>query len=46
MNKPLMAPSLMCMDPKNVARDISVMDEHFDLYHVDVMDSHFCPNMA
>ena len=46
MNRPLMAPSLMCMDPMNVARDISVMDEHFDLYHVDVMDSRFCPNMA
>ena len=46
MNRLLMASSLMCMDPMNVARDISVMDEHFDLYHVDVMDSHFCPNMA
>ncbi len=46
MSKPLMAPSLMCMDPMNVERDVKVMDEHFDLYHVDVMDSHFCPNMA
>ena len=46
MHKPLIAPSLMCMDPMNVERDVHVMDEPFDLYHVDVMDSHFCPNMA
>lgn len=46
MTKPLIAPSLMCMDPMNVERDVKVMDQAFDLYHVDVMDSHFCPNMA
>lgn len=46
MTKPLIAPSLMCMDLMNVERDIKVMDEAFDWYHIDVMDSHFCPNMA
>lgn len=46
MRKPLIAPSLMCMNPMNVERDVEVMDEAFDLYHVDVMDGHFCPNMA
>ncbi len=46
MNRPLIAPSLMCMDPMNVSRDIEVMDKAFDLYHVDVMDGSFCPNMA
>ena len=46
MRKPLIAPSLMCMNPMNVDRDVEVMDEAFDLYHVDVMDGHFCPNMA
>ena len=40
------APSLMCMNPMNVQRDIEVMDREFDLYHVDIMDGHFCPNMA
>ena len=46
MNKLLIAPSLMCMDPLNVTRDVKIMDERFDLYHVDVMDGRFCPNMA
>lgn len=46
MRKPLVAPSLMCMDLLNIERDIETMDREFDLYHVDIMDSHFCPNMA
>lgn len=46
MQRPAIAPSLMCMDPANVLHDIRAMDESFDLYHVDVMDAHFCPNMA
>ena len=31
MTKPLIAPSLMCMDPMNVERDVKVMDQAFDL---------------
>ena len=46
MSRPQIAPSLMCMNPMNVARDVAVMDQYFDLYHVDIMDGHFCPNMA
>lgn len=46
MKNPLIAPSLMCMDLMNVERDIKIMDDAFDWYHIDVMDSHFCPNMA
>ena len=46
MTRPKIAPSLMCMNPMNVMRDIEVMDREFDLYHVDIMDAHFCPNMA
>ena len=46
MTRPKIAPSLMCMNPMNVQRDIEVMDREFDLYHVDIMDAHFCPNMA
>lgn len=46
MHKPLISPSLMCMSPLHVERDVHVMDKEFKLYHVDVMDGHFCPNMA
>ncbi|MBY4797185.1 ribulose-phosphate 3-epimerase [Collinsella sp. AGMB00827] len=46
MTKPLIAPSLMCIDVLRVSQELPVMDQAFDLYHVDVMDSHFCPNMA
>lgn len=46
VTKPIIAPSLMCIDPLRVSQELPVMDEAFELYHVDVMDSHFCPNMA
>lgn len=46
MMQPQIAPSLMCMDVSQVAHDVESMDRSFDLYHVDIMDGHFCPNMA
>lgn len=46
MAQPQIAPSLMCMDVSQVAHDVESMDRSFDLYHVDIMDGHFCPNMA
>ena len=46
MTQPQIAPSLMCMDVSQVAHDVESMDRSFDLYHVDIMDGHFCPNMA
>lgn len=46
MAQPQIAPSLMCMDVSQVAHGVESMDRSFDLYHVDIMDGHFCPNMA
>ncbi|MBC5690457.1 ribulose-phosphate 3-epimerase [Mediterraneibacter sp. NSJ-55] len=46
MKKVLFAPSLMCMDMMNLSRDLTILDEYMDLYHIDIMDGHFCPNIA
>ena len=40
------APSLMCMDFGKIKEQFAVMDQYMKLYHVDIMDGHFCKNMA
>lgn len=40
------APSLMCMDFGKMKEEFAVMDQYVNLYHVDIMDGHFCKNMA
>ena len=40
------APSLMCMDLGKIKEQFAVMDQYMKLYHVDIMDGHFCTNMA
>ncbi len=40
------APSLMCMDLGKIKEQFSIMDRYMQLYHVDIMDGHFCKNMA
>lgn len=40
------APSLMCMDLGKIKEQFEIMDRHVKLYHVDIMDGHFCRNMA
>ena len=40
------APSLMCMNLGKMKEQFQIMDQSFDLYHVDIMDGHFCKNMA
>lgn len=41
-----LAPSLMCMDFLHVEEQIKVLNEHMDMLHYDVMDGHFCKNIA
>jgi D-allulose-6-phosphate 3-epimerase len=36
----------MCMDFGKMKEQFEIMDRHVDLYHVDIMDGHFCRNMA
>lgn len=40
------APSLMCMDYGKMKEQFEIMDKYVDIYHVDIMDGHFCKNMA
>ncbi len=44
--KPSFAPSMMCMDYLKIQEQMGILNERADLYHVDVMDGHFCKNMA
>ncbi len=40
------APSLMCMDFGKMQEQFKILDKYIDLYHVDIMDGHYCKNMA
>ena len=42
----MLSPSLMCMDFGKMKEQFRIMDKYVDLYHVDIMDGHFCKNMA
>lgn len=44
--RPQFAPSLMCMDFLNVREEMEVLNRHADLYHVDIMDGHYCKNIT
>lgn len=44
--KPQFAPSLMCMDLLNIEKQIRVLNGRMDLYHVDIMDGHYCRNIT
>jgi len=42
----MIAPSLMCMDFLQVGQQISIFNKHMDLLHFDMMDGHYCRNLA
>lgn len=44
--RPQFAPSLMCMDFLNIREDMEILNRHADLYHVDIMDGHYCKNIT
>lgn len=45
MNTRLLYPSLMCMSPLDIRRDLGVLCTTFDGVHVDIMDGHFCKSI-
>ncbi|RJX75303.1 ribulose-phosphate 3-epimerase [Vibrio sinensis] len=46
MKKPLIAPSLMCMDLTRLEEQIRFFDDKVGYYHVDIMDGHFVRNLT
>jgi len=43
---PKFSVSLMCMDFLDIRHQIEILNRRADLYHVDIMDGHFCKNIA
>ena len=46
MRAPLVAPSLLAADQTDLAAAVQTLDAHCDVFHVDVMDGHFVPNIS
>lgn len=46
MSAPLIAPSLLAADQTDLATAVHRLDEHCDVFHVDVMDGRFVPNIS
>lgn len=38
--------SLMCMDFLNVREQLEILNNHVGMYHVDIMDGHYCKNIT
>ena len=44
--KPIISPSLMCMDFLDIRRQVQTLNHWADMFHFDIMDGHFVPNLA
>lgn len=40
------SPSLMCMDFLKMEEQFNILNDRVDMYHVDIMDGHFCKNIT
>ncbi|MFA9465240.1 MAG: D-allulose 6-phosphate 3-epimerase [Velocimicrobium sp.] len=40
------SPSLMCMDFLKIKEQMKILNNRVDMYHVDIMDGHFCKNIT
>ena len=40
------APSLMCVDLLNIEKEIKMLEDRSDYFHVDILDWHYCRNMS
>ena len=46
MSKVKFSPSLMCMDLTRFREQVEILNERADMYHIDIMDGHFVPNIT
>lgn len=46
MHNILVAPSMLSADFLHMQDSIDIVNEHADLFHIDIMDAHFAPNLA
>lgn len=47
MKQIMFSPSLMCADPLNLGYQLQILNKNkFDLFHIDIMDMNFIPNIA
>ena len=46
MSKTQFAVSLMCMDFLNMRNQLEILNQRADLYHIDIMDGHYCKNIT
>ena len=44
--RPIFNPSLMCMDFLDIRHQLEVLNSRVDLYHFDIMDGHYVPNIT
>lgn len=46
MEKIKISPSLLSVDIGNIKRDVKLLENDVDYFHIDVMDGHFVPNLS
>lgn len=44
--KPEFSVSLMCMDFLDIKNQLEILNKRADMYHIDIMDGHFCKNIT
>ncbi len=44
--KPVFSVSLMCMDFLDIKNQLEILNKRADMYHIDIMDGHFCKNIT
>lgn len=46
VTRPEFSVSLMCMDYLNIKNELEILNRRADMFHVDIMDGHFCKNIT